>query len=333
MSTSPTTDPAATSPMDLDGEIVAPSPVRKVLASGQEGDKNKEISSTSTPQTDVLPTTTSEVTKSPTVKAESEDISMTDVQSDAGESLAAPEQEEESQAPQEQSKEELMESQEEADASRMGNSEVKSEMVTESASIADESRRPRTTMVNGVEVPVITEPANTAEDDSENGGIHLGGLGGGNSLFPDLGARRDRSLKEFLGMMDDYAPIIPDAVTDYYLMKSGFSSSDVRIKRLLALATQKFISDIATDAYQYSRIHSSWSSAASSANPIASAGQFRPGTQTRFGGSGAAGGGLGGSGGAGGGGSGGGKSILTMEDLASALAEYGVNIHRPEFYR
>ncbi|KAK7207565.1 transcription initiation factor TFIID 23-30kDa subunit-domain-containing protein, partial [Myxozyma melibiosi] len=149
--------------------------------------------------------------------------------------------------------------------------------------------------------------------------------------IPGVGVRRDKSLKEFLGMMDEFSPIIPDAVTDYYLMKSGFQSSDVRIKRLLALATQKFISDIATDAYQYSRIRSAWSASSASSNPIgASQGQFRPGAGPRFGGAGGAGG-IAGSGGGGAGGSG--KVVLTMEDLASALAEYGVNVHRPEFYR
>ena len=88
-------------------------------------------------------------------------------------------------------------------------------------------------------------------------------------------------------------------------------------KRLLALATQKFVADIATDAYQYSRIRSA-SSSTSSSNP--SNIQFRG----RVGGIGAA---------AGAGGGGQGKVVLTMEDLASALSEYGVNVHRPEFYR
>ncbi|KAK9466482.1 transcription initiation factor TFIID 23-30kDa subunit-domain-containing protein [Lipomyces arxii] len=148
-----------------------------------------------------------------------------------------------------------------------------------------------------------------------------------------LGARRDKSLKEFLNMMDEFTPIIPDAVTDYYLMKAGFESSDVRIKRLLALTTQKFVSDIATDAYQYSRIRSAWAGGSSSSAMASAPGQFRAGVPGRFGGAAGSGGGGGGSGGAAGGGSNSGKVVLTMEDLASALAEYGLNVHRPEFYR
>ncbi|KAK6541405.1 Transcription initiation factor TFIID subunit 10 [Orbilia ellipsospora] len=136
------------------------------------------------------------------------------------------------------------------------------------------------------------------------------------------GPRRERNLREFLGMMDEYAPIIPDAVTDYYLSLSGFHTTDVRIKRLLALATQKFIADIAADAYQYARIRTS----SSNANAF-TAGGANPG---------AAGGGMGG-GGVGGGyaasGRRGGRMVLTMDDLGGAVAEYGVNTKRPEFYR
>lgn len=183
--------------------------------------------------------------------------------------------------------------------------------------------------------------------------------------FPQF-TRKDKTLLEFLNSMDDYAPIIPDAVTDYYLAKSGFETADRRIKRLLALATQKFISDIASDAYQYSRIRSA-SSVSASSNPQARAkalmagmnGQAMGAAGGGAGGAGGAGGGGGGAGGAagagaggpngpgqanqsantGGGGGGGGmggnqgKLVLTMEDLGSALAEYGLNVRRPDFYR
>lgn len=116
-----------------------------------------------------------------------------------------------------------------------------------------------------------------------------------------LAAQKDRTLQEFLEVIDQYAPIIPDAVTDYYLSLAGFQSSDVRIKRLLALAAQKFISDIATDAYQYSRIRSSGAQAGGS------------GTSSSRRGSG--------------------KIVFTMEDLRGALSEMGTELRKPEFYR
>ncbi|KAI5966764.1 uncharacterized protein KGF55_000173 [Candida pseudojiufengensis] len=164
------------------------------------------------------------------------------------------------------------------------------------------------------------------------------------SLIPDLPelTRKDKTLKEVLDMMDDeFAPIIPDAVTDYYLAKNGFESSDIKIKRLIALATQKFISDIAQDAYEYSRIRNA-SAVYNSSNPQVRAKQLLQGQQyanqqslagnsnnnnsenndqqnTQQSHSTA--------------GNQQGKVVLTMEDLSNALSEYGMNASRPEFYR
>lgn len=111
-------------------------------------------------------------------------------------------------------------------------------------------------------------------------------------------------------------------MTDYYLTKNGLQCDDVRIKRVLALATQKFISDIATDAYEYSRIRSS-STVYNSANPqarakaLAAGAAGGPGSQTT----------------ASNAGNSTKKVVLTMDDLSSALSEYGVNVSRPDFYR
>lgn len=135
--------------------------------------------------------------------------------------------------------------------------------------------------------------------------------------------------------------------------------TDPRLAKLLALATQKFVADIAADAYQYSRIRASNSSAAN--NPMgnlgAAAGYPIPGQAVggAAGAAGAGGGGAqaggGGSKGAagqagqsllgiqrpgfGGGGQGGSqnRTVLTMEDLGMAVGEYGVNVKRSEFYR
>ncbi|PBP15716.1 transcription initiation factor IID, TAF10 subunit [Diplocarpon rosae] len=161
---------------------------------------------------------------------------------------------------------------------------------------------------------------------------------------PKLPTRKDASLKDFLSKMDDYAPIIPDAVTNYYLTKAGLPpppQTDPRLARLLALATQKFIADIAADAYQYSRIRSSNSSNAN--NPMgnlgAAAGFPASGQQAAAPGSKEQAGRCGPLGiqrpGYGGGGQGGSqnRTVLTMEDLGMAVGEYGVNVKRGEFYR
>ncbi|KAK3684070.1 transcription initiation factor TFIID 23-30kDa subunit-domain-containing protein [Podospora appendiculata] len=162
--------------------------------------------------------------------------------------------------------------------------------------------------------------------------------------LPDskLPTRKDTSLKEFLNKMDDYAPIIPDAVTNYYMTRAGLPpppQTDQRLARLLALATQKFVADIAADAYQYSRIRASNTNANNPMGSLGAAAGFPiPGQPTGQPGNKDAGRGgpLGiqrpGYGGGGQGGSQN-RTVLTMEDLGMAVGEFGVNVKRSEFYR
>ncbi|KAK0614886.1 transcription initiation factor TFIID 23-30kDa subunit-domain-containing protein [Bombardia bombarda] len=144
--------------------------------------------------------------------------------------------------------------------------------------------------------------------------------------LPDsrLPTRKDISLKEFLNKMDDYAPIIPDAVTNYYMTRAGLPpppQTDQRLARLLALAAQKFVADIAADAYQYSRIRASNTNANNPMGSLGAAAGFpipgqpanAPGTRTRE--------------------APGNRTVLTMEDLGMAVGEFGVNVKRSEFYR
>lgn len=165
-------------------------------------------------------------------------------------------------------------------------------------------------------------------------------------LEPRIPQKKDASLREFVGKMDDYAPLIPDAVTDYYLTVAGLPpppQTDRRLARLLALATQKFIADVAADAYQYSRIRSTNTTSNNPLTGLGGAAGFGiaegadgkgkkdntgPGTKQPLGGPRA---GYGGGGAAGGGGQG--RTVLTMEDLGMAVGEYGVNVKRGEFYR
>ncbi|PWY73914.1 transcription initiation factor IID, TAF10 subunit [Aspergillus eucalypticola CBS 122712] len=172
-------------------------------------------------------------------------------------------------------------------------------------------------------------------------------------------AKKETSLREFMGKMDEYAPIIPDAVTAHYLTLAGLpppgngpNQTPPHLARLLALATQKFIADIAADSYQYARIRASNSSSAS--NPMgslnAASGLNMPAGAAGVGSAGAATGVSGGDagkgkagthlgiqrpgfGGGGSGGSGQGRTVLTMEDLGMAVSEYGVSVKRGEFYR
>jgi len=103
-------------------------------------------------------------------------------------------------------------------------------------------------------------------------------------------------------MLDEYEPMIPNEVTDFYLQRVGFECEDVRLKRLLSLAAQKFVSDIAADAYQHARIRTN----------AAGGGRGRgAGTSTTRDKT---------------------KTVLTMDDLSAALSEYGINSKKPEFF-
>eukprot|EP01088_Endostelium_zonatum_P011578 TRINITY_DN25726_c0_g1_i1.p1 TRINITY_DN25726_c0_g1~~TRINITY_DN25726_c0_g1_i1.p1 ORF type:complete len:136 (+),score=41.06 TRINITY_DN25726_c0_g1_i1:19-426(+) len=101
------------------------------------------------------------------------------------------------------------------------------------------------------------------------------------------------TIEEFLSSMEDYVTAIPDDCVEYYLNKTGFICSDVKVKRVIALAAQKFVSDVAADAMQYSKVRQSGSGKEKKAMT---------------------------------------KMVLNMEDLSKALKEYGVNAKRSDYY-
>ncbi|XP_037057784.1 transcription initiation factor TFIID subunit 10-like [Peromyscus leucopus] len=102
-------------------------------------------------------------------------------------------------------------------------------------------------------------------------------------------------LVDFLMQLEDYTPTIPDAVTGYYLNRAGFEASDPRIIRLISLAAQKFISDIANDALQHCKMKST----ASGSSPSKRKDR---------------------------------KYTLTVEDLTPALREYGIDVKKPPYF-
>lgn len=92
-------------------------------------------------------------------------------------------------------------------------------------------------------------------------------------------------------------------------------------KRLLSLAAEKFVSDIAADAFQYARIRTTGAAkpkgaaGGSSAATAAAAAAAAAAASSNTGGKDKS------------------RTVLTMDDLSAALGEYGVNARRAEFYR
>lgn len=122
---------------------------------------------------------------------------------------------------------------------------------------------------------------------------------GGNSVAQQPGQlQRQESrqpsmpLIDFVQQLEDYAPTIPDSVCGHYLSRAGFEATDPRMVRLVSLAAQKFISDIANDALQHCKMKGGTGK--------------NKGKDKKF--------------------------VLTMEDLTPALAEYGVNVKKPVYY-
>lgn len=111
-------------------------------------------------------------------------------------------------------------------------------------------------------------------------------------------------LSDFLGQLEDYTPTIPDAVTSYYCQSAGFEASDPRIVRLISIAAQKFISDVANDALQHCKTRTNNAPASHGGG---SKNAKQPNTKDR-------------------------KYTLTMEDLAPALNDYGITVRKAHYF-
>ncbi|KAG9448692.1 hypothetical protein H6P81_008657 [Aristolochia fimbriata] len=107
----------------------------------------------------------------------------------------------------------------------------------------------------------------------------------------------DAALTDFLASLMDYTPTIPDELVEHYLAKSGFQCPDVRLIRLVAVAAQKFIAEVTSDALQQCKARQS------------AAVKDKKEKQQKDK-----------------------RLILTMEDLSKALREYGVNLRHQEYF-
>ncbi|KAL8584123.1 Transcription initiation factor TFIID subunit 10 [Nucella lapillus] len=101
-------------------------------------------------------------------------------------------------------------------------------------------------------------------------------------------------LSDFALQLEDFTPAIPDAVIKYFLRKGGMDTSDPRVIRMISVASQKLISDIANDALQHCKMKASAQSSK------------KQGKDKKF--------------------------NLTMEDLTLSVTDAGINTKKPSYY-
>ncbi|KAI3523021.1 hypothetical protein L1887_01076 [Cichorium endivia] len=107
----------------------------------------------------------------------------------------------------------------------------------------------------------------------------------------------ETALTDFLASLTDYTPTIPDELVEHYLAKSGFQCPDVRLIRLVAVATQKFVSEVATEALQQCKARPA---------PVVRDKKDKQQKDKRL--------------------------IMNMDDLSKALQEYGINAKHQEYF-
>ncbi|KAI5148306.1 transcription initiation factor TFIID subunit 10 [Enteropsectra breve] len=66
----------------------------------------------------------------------------------------------------------------------------------------------------------------------------------------------DKEFNEFKEKIENYNPLIPDLILDYYMEKCGVESCDANVKKTISLMAHKFMTDAAFGAFQYHKIHS-----------------------------------------------------------------------------
>ncbi|EFN56271.1 hypothetical protein CHLNCDRAFT_145129 [Chlorella variabilis] len=106
-------------------------------------------------------------------------------------------------------------------------------------------------------------------------------------------------LKELLAELEDYAPTVPDQVTQHALRQSGYDCKDVRTVRMISVAAQRFVAQVLEEAYNAHKLRQM-----APAAKLKEAG-YDPKDK---------------------------RELLTVEDLLKALEEYGVKAGRPPYY-
>jgi transcription initiation factor TFIID subunit 10 len=108
----------------------------------------------------------------------------------------------------------------------------------------------------------------------------------------------EKRILELLNLMENHKPLIAEELIDYYLIKAGVRCDDIRLKRLISVLGQKFLSDVVNDSLKYSKLKNSTHGISSRSS------QREPSKQS-----------------------------LNMDDLIFALSERGISIERPPYHQ
>jgi len=108
----------------------------------------------------------------------------------------------------------------------------------------------------------------------------------------DRASTEETDVRNLLDRLQAYNATIPDEAVTYLLEKSGCQCNDVRLKRLVAVAAQKFLMQVLQDA----KAHKSHS--------LALAGIKDKKEQ----------------------------QVLSMEELSKSLRDNGIQVEKPEFF-
>lgn len=125
-------------------------------------------------------------------------------------------------------------------------------------------------------------------------------------------------ISDFLTQLSDYNTTIPgeadrvsehysvfsfnipaDTVTSHYLASAGLETTDPRIVKLVSLAAQKFVSDVAADALNHAKMRQNKMPVVHSTLPKKKSEKY----------------------------------VMTTEDLSQALGEQGVSVKKPPYYQ
>lgn len=117
--------------------------------------------------------------------------------------------------------------------------------------------------------------------------------------IPGVEGMTEGEISTFLTSLDEFTPTIPDGLTNHYLKQSGIAEPDVRITRLISIAAQKFVTQIAADARQCAQQRSEMMAREKRDRGFDAKDK---------------------------------RVMLTMEDVADALGEYGVNVAKPPYF-